>query len=242
MNKLGLCTVIGMLCLTAACSRLREPTDAQLANLLVVERANPADAKAPLDTMAIECLRSWSGDADLLKGLSMRVAGEDGQKTCRGKLDGLLADTARNPDKFSFEEVTAPKVVRRAMDLQNARRQAALADPARRQAPPALTQPRPAAPANLGTPDPNVDLGAAGSELQEAENLCLQAQQAATAPDAHQRLKSYAAYCVGTLKRLRATMEQAARNGRGQAELGSIAASATNLANTARTVLALGKQ
>jgi hypothetical protein len=244
MNKLGLCTVIGMLCLTAACSRLREPTDAQLATLLT--GASPAAANAPFDTMAVECLRSWSGDADLLKGLSMRVAGEDGQKTCRGKLDGLLADTARNPDKFSFEEVTAPKVVRRAMELQNARRLAAAADN-RNQIPAALTGAGAGAtaarpPATLATPDPNVDLGVSGTELREAETLCTQAQQAAADPQAKSGVKRFAAFCAGNLRKLRNSMEQAARSGQGQERLSAIAVSAKNIANTARQVLAEGKQ
>jgi len=241
MNKFGLSALICVLCATAACSRLREPTDAQLGTLLLGEHANAADVNAPLDSNAIECMRSWSGDAELLKGLPMRVAGEDGQKACRGKLDGLLADSARNPEKFGFPDVTAPKVVRRAIDLQNARRQAVLADPSRRQVPPALMTPRSPTATAFGTPDPNVNLGVAGSELEDAERLCLQAQQAAAEPDANPRVKSYAAYCVNTLKKLRSTMEQAARNGRDQQVLSGIAASATNLANTARTVLALGK-
>lgn len=242
MNKLGLSALICVLCATAACSRLREPTDAQLGTLLASDHANPAEVNAPLDTNAIECMRSWSGDTELLKGLPMRVAGEDGQKSCRGKLDGLLGSAARNPDKFSFQDVTAPKVVRRAIELQNARRQAALADPSRRQVPPGLMTSNSPAPAAFGTPDPNVNLGVAGSELEEAERLCVQAQQAAAEPDANPRVKSYAAYCVSTLRKLRSTMEQAARNGQGQQVIGGIAASATNLANTARTVLALGKQ
>jgi hypothetical protein len=245
MNKLGLSALICVLCATAACSRLREPTDAQLGALLIGERANPADVNTPLSVGAIECMRSWSGDADLLKGLSMRVAGEDGQKTCRGTLDGLLADTARNPDKFSFEDITAPKIVRRAVELQKARRAAATTAP--QQIPPALVGTNPVAnsaraPDTLAAPDPNVELGVSGSELQEAEQLCLQTQQAATDPQAKDGLKKFAAFCMRNLRTLRNSMENSARHGQGQERLAAIAVSATNLANAARQVLAEGKK
>lgn len=241
MNKPGL---LALLCVfgAAACSHLREPTDAQLATLLRSERAAPTDASALLDGRAIECLRAWSGDKELLKGLPVRVAGEDGQKECRGNLDGWIADASRNPDKFSFADVSAPKVVRRAMTLEEARRVAAAADPARHQIPAALGRTSAlSAPKPLATPDPAVDLGAAGARLAEAEALCLQAQKAAATPE-HKQMKRFADYCSGNLRNLRTSMEQSARSGQGPERLDQMAASADNIANVARNALAEGSQ
>ncbi|MFI4970321.1 MAG: hypothetical protein ACHP7D_08935 [Lysobacterales bacterium] len=241
MNKLGLAALLGMLGI-AACSHLREPTDAQLATLLRSERATAVDASAQLDASAIDCLKAWSGDAELLKGLSVRYAGEDGKAACRTRLDGWIADAARNPDHFTVQELSAPKTVRRAIELQEARRLAALTDPAKRQIPPALLAPAAAAPVPPATPDPSVDLGVAGAKLEEAETLCQQTQQAAADAQAAPNLKSFAAYCGTNLRRVRTSMEQAARNGQGAARLDALAGSATSLANTARNVLAAGKQ
>ncbi|GAA0711019.1 hypothetical protein [Dokdonella soli] len=238
MNKIGLAAVLCAIGV-AACMHLREPSDAQLATLLLGERANPADANAPLDTNAIDCLRAWSGDKELAKGLPVRIAGEDGMKSCRGKLDTWVADATRNPDKFRFDDVSAPKTVRRAMALQEARRLSAAANPAAREVPAALARPA-APPAALATPDPTVDLGVAGSRLQEAETLCQQTQQAAAKKDANAGLKSFAEFCAGNLSKLRATMEQSAHSGQGSERLDAIAASADNIANVARSVLAAG--
>lgn len=220
-----------------ACSQLREPDDAQLATLLQGDHANAADANAPLDSRTIECLRAWSGDADLLKGMAMRYAGEDGRKSCRTTLDGRVADAGRNPDRFTFAEISAPKVVRRAIELQQARRPAAVADTPTREIPAALRNPRPAR-TGFAAPDPNVDLGTAGARLQEAETLCLQTQQAAADPAADSGLKRFAGYCMGSLRKLRTTLEASARNGRTPEQLQSLADSADNIANVARELLA----
>lgn len=235
MNKFLLVAITCALGATA-CSRLREPTDPQLANLLRSERASPADANAPLDGLAIECLRAWSGDSQLLKNLSMRSAGEDGRKACRTKLDGWIADAGRNPDKFTFAEVSAPGVVRRAMELQAARNAAAMSNAAAQRPPAALTNPAPAPAARA--PDPSVDLGAAGVALQEAETLCKEAGRKAAAPGVDQRLVRFAGYCTGSLAKLRGRMEQFARNGN-TPSLEALGKEAANNAETARNVLAL---
>ncbi len=239
MNKLGLFALLCALGATA-CSHLREPSDAQLATLLRSERAEPTDANAALDGRAIECLRAWSGDKELLNGLPARAAGEDGKKECRGNIDGWIADASRNPDKFSFADVSAPKVVRRAMGIEEARRLAAATDPAKRQ-PPAVFNSTPAVPKPLATPDPAVDLGIAGTRLAEAEALCLQAQQAAATPE-HNKIKRFADYCSGKLRTLRTSMEQAARNGQSAQRLDEMAVGADNMANVARNALAKGSQ
>lgn len=238
MNKLVLTAVLSTLA-AAACSHVREPDDAQLANLLLGERANPLDANARLDVRVIECMRAWSGNADLLKGLAVRYAGEDGKKSCRTTLDGRLADSDRNPDKFRFADISAPKVVRRALEMQSVRRLATASTPPGN-IPPALLQPR--APLAFGKADPNVDLGLAGVRLKEAETLCQQAQQVSAAPDAESGLVRYARFCAGSLGKMRGTMEAAARHGRAPEQLQALADSADNMANTARDLLAAPKQ
>lgn len=236
----------------SACSHRREPTDAQLVTLLQSDRAAPDNAapdnaNAPLDQRAIGCLRAWSGDATLLRGVPLAMAGEDGKKACHTTLDTRLAGVASNPEKFTFAEVTTPKVVRRAVGLQEARTLAELANPASRNIPPALMRKSvhniPVAPGAAFAPtDPAIDLGVAGTKLKEAQSLCAQTQQAAVAPDAKDNLKRYAAFCIGNLKRLQSTMEIAGKNGRPQQELEKIATSADNMATVARNVLAGGKR
>jgi hypothetical protein len=239
MNKFVL-SAIACAIGASACTHVREPTDAQLATLLRSDRTAAIDTNAQLDSNAIDCLRGWSGDTDLLKGLAMRFAGEDGRKSCRTDVDTWIANPMRNPDKFAFEDISNPKTVRRAIALQAARATAAMANPATRQIPTAL---QPAAqPLAPRAPDPTVDLGAAGAQLSEAETLCQQVQQAATAPNAKPNIKSYAAFCARSLRQLRATMEQVSRNGQVSSKLETQAVSATNMANIARNLLAEGKQ
>ena len=238
MNKFALVTIACAFGMTA-CSQLREPADAQLATLLRSETANAMDASALLDSKAIDCMRAWSGNEKLLQNLPVSVVSVEGKKDCQGKLDGLLADGARNPAKFTFAELTAPKVVTRAIDLQEARRMAALANPEAHVPPAALTRPPETA---FSKPDPSVDLGVAGARLSEAETLCQQVQKAAADSQANPRLQQFAGFCVGNLRQLRSSMQLSARNGRSPEELDKLATSATNLANIARDLLAAGKQ
>ena len=221
----------------AACSSGRVPDDAQLATLLRAERASPADPAAPLDALAVECLRAWSGDAELAKGLPARVTGEPARTACRTRVEGWLGDAARNPAKFTFEEVTTPEVARRARALQQAREIAAATNHAGRQVPPALARPTPR-PQPMATPASNVDLGAAGAELADAESLCQQAASAAAATGARSNLQRFARYCSSNLKRLRASMESVAKNGADDPRLEGYGKTARNLANAARNLLA----
>lgn len=223
----------------SACTNLREPTDAQLTTFLRNEHSPVARVNASLDSSAIDCLRAWSGDAELLKGLAVRFAGEDGKKACRTTLDGWIANPARNPDTFSFAEMSAPKTVRHAIALRGASAAATLGDASA--IPPSLMKP-PAPPAAFRQQDPSLDLGVAGEKLKEAETLCIQAQQAAASPDSSKRLKSFSTFCSGNLSRLRTTLEQSARSGQSSAKLDELAASATNVATIARNLLAAGKQ
>ncbi|HEY6544855.1 MAG TPA: hypothetical protein VIZ64_08175 [Dokdonella sp.] len=220
----------------AGCAKQRVPEDFQLRALLQREDAKAAGSQA-LDAQAVGCLRAWSGDAELAKGLSVLVAGEDGRKRCHDRLQGWLADSSRNPAQFTFEEVSTPDVARRAKALLDA--QAGDVHPpggrvpdALRKQPVAVVKPRPA--------DPSVNLGAAGAELSEAEILCTQAAQKAQADGAGARsnLQRFANYCGGRLQKLRTKMETAAKAGRKPEELDSYAASARGIATTARELLA----
>jgi len=225
----------------SACSHTREPTDAQLSTLLRNERSTVPHVRASLDSSAVDCLRAWSGDPELLKGLSVRFAGEDGKKACRTTLDSWIANPARNPDTFAFADVSTPKTVRRAIALQGAPAVAVPGDPANNPIPPALLRPA-GQPQALRPADPSVDLGVAGAKLTEAETLCTQTQQAAAAADADARLKNFSSFCGGNLRRLRMTMEQAAHSGQSMEKLDAQATSATNIANVARNLLAGGKK
>ena len=194
-----------------------------------------ASDRSTIDALAVGCLRAWSGDAELAKGLSVLIAGEDGRKRCRTRLEEWLADGTRNPAKFDFEEISSPEVARRAMDLL-ATRISAVPKPGSDEIPAALRKPGPVA---MPRPaDPNVDLGAAGAELAEAEALCLQAAQAGGAPGANSALHRFSQFCGRSLQRLRASMETAAKAGRKPEQLESYAVTARNLANTARDLLA----
>lgn len=233
MNKHVL-VPLGCTLALAACSQPRVPDDAQLATLLQRPDAGASD-RSRIDAQAVGCLRAWSGDAELARGLSVLVAGEDGRKRCRARLDEWLADSERNPAQFTFDDVSTAEVARRAMDLL-ATPTPATPKPGTNEVPAALRKPGPVAKPRPA--DPNVDLGAAGVELAEAETLCLQAAQAASASGANTSLQRFAQYCGRSLQRLRASMETAARAGRKPEQLESYAVTARNLANTARDLMA----
>ena len=240
MNKSVFILVAGTLGL-AGCSSPRVPEDYQLASLLQREDARASGTQA-IDAQAVGCLRAWSGDAELARGLSVLVAGEDGRKRCRERLEVWLADNARNPAQFTFDEVGTPVVARRAMTLLGTESGEAPSPGAKRipdalRKPVAVVKPRPA--------DPNVNLGAAGAELAEAEELCTQAAQKAqegAADNPRSGLQRYANYCGTRLQRLRASMETAAKAGRKPEELESYAKSARGLATTARELMAAPPQ
>ena len=101
---------------TSACST-RVPTDAELVTLLQRAGTPAGDANAPLDATAVQCLRSWSGDASLTKDLAPAVLADVSKARCRGTIDGWIADSKRNPGKLEFAQVSTPDVARRAMAL-----------------------------------------------------------------------------------------------------------------------------
>lgn len=226
---------------TACSQHSNELTDAQISTLLRNEHTAAVDTSGSIDPTAVDCLRSWSGDSELLKGLAVRYAGEDGKKACREKLDDWFANPMRNPSKIAFATVSDPKVVRRAMALMASYSAADMANAKSHRIPAALVKPAVARPPTVLAADPTVDLGAPGQKLKEAEDLCMQVQQASTAPTANATMKKYSAFCTSNLRMLRGSMEQAARSGQPVERLDSLATGATNLANTARNLLASGK-
>ena len=214
MKKLAFAVVAVALGL-AACSH-REPTDVQLGTLLQIERANVGDPNPPFDTALLTCLRAWSGDVGLLTGLPIGVASEDGKKACRGKVDARVADPSHNPNKFTFEEISTPNVVKRAMALAAARKIAAINSASNRPPPGVFGKPAPAPvpphPAEQPPVGPPVELGVAGVTLKESEAMCEQLQQMATTSD-NPGVKNYGALCGNSLKRTRDAMEAAAARG-----------------------------
>lgn len=220
----------------AACSHLREPTDAQLTQLLRNERAAADDPKAPLDRTALDCLRAWSGDRELMAGLSPALVDEAGRKNCRLRVDGFIADSTRNTAQLTFEDVSATATVKRAVALARDHAPAPVATTTTpRNAPPVATAPiqPPAA--------PKVDLGAYGADLEDAEAQCRKVQEAAAAPGASTRLTGFASFCGQSLTRLRATMETIMASGGNEQKLKTVNESAKNIANHARMTLGAAK-
>ncbi|MDR2013953.1 MAG: hypothetical protein LBQ20_13200 [Rhodanobacter sp.] len=228
MNKLvfaaAICTV-GL----GACSQLREPTDQQLTSLLRVD-AVTAGGSALLDSEAIDCLRALSGDKDLLKGLSAHIAGETGMKSCRTRLEGMVAEATRNPAKLRLADFSAPKIVRRAMALQVSRMNARVEQPP---APVAAIPPPDAAPDPIPVSAPtapvsNVDMGSSSATLKNAEDLCGQAKEAAAQADATSDLKNFAASCAANIGMIRTYMQRAANNNDSE-RLGNLTSSVENI-------------
>ncbi|HEU4664865.1 MAG TPA: hypothetical protein VFS55_12630 [Dokdonella sp.] len=223
----------------AACSHTRMPTDDELTQLLRGERAAPTDAKAPLDRAAVDCLRAWSGDAQLMQGLGAALVDDAGRKDCRARVDGFLADATRNPSGLAFADVSAEPAVRRAVEL------------ARLHAPPPpnvvtkpilpSAMPGSMAPAARAPAQPSVDLGSVGADLQDAEEQCHKVQEAAAAADAKPIMKRFARFCGSSLSRIRATMEAMKRSGADQKRLDATVVAARNIGNSARNILAGGK-
>lgn len=198
----------------AACSRLREPSDAQLSLFLSVGQTPSAEVDARLSRPWVDCLRALSGDPELVKGLSIRYAGEDGKQKCRSQVEQRLADAARNPEGFSFAEMTAPTAVRRALaqlDLRDQSRSGRAREKSAESAMPPATRRAQSEILPPAAPDPSLDLGQAGQTLSEAEALCLQVQTQARSADDPQLMR-FARYCGRSLRRLRATMEGLTRN------------------------------
>ncbi|HEX5123108.1 MAG TPA: hypothetical protein VFV97_07660, partial [Rhodanobacteraceae bacterium] len=198
----------------AACHRAAAPTDAQLTNLLRVPSAQPNDPRAPLDTVSVDCLRAWSGDADLAKGLSTAMGSDTIKKTCKQRVDGWIADASRNPDKLTFADVSAPPTVRQAMALLQQHRSVAAAMPSKGDQPPPMMMRQGA---TNGAPAPTlpkgpVDMSSAAKELTELDGLCQQAKDAA-ASNSTSPMARYAPMCDRRIAQLRERVMQLQANG-----------------------------
>jgi hypothetical protein len=205
----------------AGCSAPRVPDDAQLTALLRAERAQAGDANARIEGSAVACLRAWSGDDKLSQNLPAAMRTDASKKACREKLQPWFGDATRNPEKFTFEDVSQPAVVTRVMNLYMARAAGGMGA-----APPAVVTTVPAAPKPA---QGSVDLGTAGAALQQTENVCQRVQQVATTQPANQRAKRFAEFCARRVQQLRTNMEQA--TGRNDSEqLDKLAADARRLA------------
>lgn len=204
----------------AGCSQPRVPDDAQLTALLRGERSQAGDEKARIDANAVTCLRSWSGDPKLSQNLPPGVQTDAAKKACREKLAPWFTDATRNPQKFTFEEISQPAIVTRVMSLYLSRAAGGTGAP-----PPAVVTTSPPAPKPTQS---TVDLGAAGATLQQTEGVCQRVQQVATSQPANQRARRFADFCVRRVQQLRTNMQQAVgRNDKDQ--LDKLAADAKRL-------------
>jgi hypothetical protein len=116
MVILGAASLLGL----AACGT-RVPTNEQLTRLLHEDAAAVNDPQARLDALAVNCLRTWSGDAKLTQDLPPSALAAPAKGKCRSRIDGWIADAARNPDRLEFDDVSAPGAVQRAMALLETR-------------------------------------------------------------------------------------------------------------------------
>jgi len=194
----------------AACHHAKAPTDAQLTSLLRVQNSQPTDLRAPIDPAAVDCLRAWSGDADLAKPLPVQW-NDVVKQNCRKRIDGWIADATRNPDKLSFDDVKAPPSVRQAIALMQQHR-AVGALPANTDQPPAMMMRQNTAAPAPTLPKGPVDVTAAKTDLTELDGLCKQAKDAAASGSATP-LARYATMCDRRIAQLRDRVNDLATNG-----------------------------
>ena len=215
MNTVARAGVLAVAALTAgtlaACHRGAAPTDAQLTTLLRSPSAQAADPRAPIDPVAVDCLRAWSGDADLTKTLSAVAAGDNVKKACRVRVETWIADAARNPGKLAFEDISAPPVVRQAVALMQQHRANGVL-PAKTDQPPAMMMRQtPAAPPPT-LPKGPVDVTSAVAGLNELDGLCKQAKDAAAA-GSNAPIARYAPMCDRRVALMRERVGQLQTNG-----------------------------
>lgn len=194
-----------------ACNRTHTPSDAQLTQLLHVERASATDPLAPLDPAAVNCLRAWSGDVELTASLPAVTTGEAAKKMCRQRVDGWIADATRNPDKMKFEEVSAPPSVRRAVALLTDHRAATTG-----QMPSPHEQPPPGLMAPNAAPSAPVDMTATVTAVDELDGYCQKAKQAAANGETSQPIARYASFCDKRIEQLRTRISMIQQNGNSQ--------------------------
>lgn len=197
----------------SACHHAREFKDAQLTRLLHTERAIATDPEAPLDPVAVDCMRAWSGDADIAKGLPPAAVADAAKSMCRQRLDGWIADGDRNPDKITFDELTRPPTVRQAEALLMQHRNVARMPTPNDRPPPALMQgPGTAADSNA----PPADVSAATAAVNELDGYCQKAKQAAAGSETSQQVGRFASYCDKRIEQLRSRISMLQQHGTAQ--------------------------
>lgn len=193
----------------SACSHTRSPTDEQLLTLLRNDLTRNPKA-APVDVTTVRCLRAWSENRELIAGLAADFAAEsDGKRSCRTRIDGWIADATRNPAKFTFEDIAAPKTVRRVMALVDAHDKAnaaAIAQAPHPSMPPPALLNRSNRPGAQATGAGMTDLGTAQALLQEADTECKSAKGKAAQGNAPVALQRFARYCDSYVSRAQATL------------------------------------
>ena len=194
----------------AACHRTHDLTDAQLTALLHTEDSQVSDPKAPLEPRAVNCLRAWSGDADVAKGLSAQVMSDNEKTACRKLVDLWIADKTRNADGARFEDVTQPATVRRAMRVlaehstSVARVPATHADAAAPRVAPRLTGTQPA------PPESSV---AAAAALSDLDDVCKQMKKQKSTGKVNTMQSRYADTCDARIQQLRTRYADLSQNG-----------------------------
>jgi hypothetical protein len=198
----------------SACHRAREFKDAQLTRLLRVDRALATDPQAPLDPGAIDCMRAWSGDADIAKGLPPAAVADAAKSMCRQKVDGWIADADRNPDKITFDELTRPPTVRQAEALLMQHRGVARMPGQNDRPPPTLMQVPGPPPNNENLPP--ADVTTATAAVNELDTYCQKAKQAAASSETSQQVGRFASYCDKRIDQLRARISMLQQHGTAQ--------------------------
>ncbi|HKE47137.1 MAG TPA: hypothetical protein VKB52_03665 [Rhodanobacteraceae bacterium] len=194
MHRIG---VVALAAALGACGGSKALSDVQLTSLLRMERAPANDPKAPLDSLAIDCLRAWSGDVELNSSLPPSVTGDANKKFCRQRIDGWLADATRNPDKVTFEQASTTASIRRAQALMLEHRGNAVP-----RMPMAGDQPPKELVAPPDTKGP-VDMTQALKGLAELESLCGKAKEAAASGSTTEALMRFSTFCDKRNQQLR---------------------------------------
>lgn len=234
MNKTAFLALAAGIAGLSACTHLRSPTDDQLIALLHADRTRPNMPQ--IDVPASQCLRAWSKDADLIAGLPAGFAAEGAAKaSCRNRIDGWLADGQRNPANFSFDDISAPGVVRRVVAIAEPATSTAQVTQQASHTPPPMFKPGLAPTANVDTGGPHTDIGTTKALLKEADDSCKLAQQKAAAADADLALQRFARYCGSYIERAQTTLADGANANPQQVD--SIARSAKGLSVTAQRVM-----
>jgi hypothetical protein len=199
MNKMAILGAASLLTLAACGTRV--PTNEQLTRLLHDDAASVSDPQAPLDAMAVMCLRTWTGDAKLTHDLPASALADSAKGKCRGRIDGWIADTVRNPDRLEFEDVSAPGAVQRAMALLETRggdAHVAAASPAKEGRAPRLVKPATDGPA------PEIE-----ATLTQANSACQKANEIIASRPRGGRLPRYAEFCADFLSKARTDVDRA---------------------------------